>query len=435
MLIYMVFSILYLNNKVKYTYVPSIAFGIWLSLHYLAAVFFPSFIILLIYGFRKNKIQASLSVVIFAICFASGFLVTGLEFNELIKRFISPNESHWLPIITNNKNIIPVLSFSHLWNVINVHLLILPFGFIFLVAFLTIFIKNIEWKKPPVVFLSVIAFFSAAFILFFNSYLGLAKDWDVAALMGFPLLFLLIYLIITMFDVQLIKTTLLSMSYLCFCQSMVWVILNWNVNLSEHRNTRLDNEYLWEKDKLAIYNEELGAYFRNKGDLRMAAEKYIRGLKYAPNSERLILSLSNIYQKENDYAEAESLIDSAIKNGDNSRKMVIEFGVINMREGKYEQALKIFKEIIEKNPSDIEVLGNISLCYYSLKDYPESIDYSNLIIIQNPSFPLPYIGIGDCYLSMGDTITAKQNYLKANNMDKEQEYKYIIEERMKNIRN
>ena len=204
--------------------------------------------------------------------------------------------------------------------------------------------------------------------------------------------------------------------------------------ISEQRNTQLDNEYLWEKDKLAIYNEEMGIYYRGKGDLETAKDKYIKGLKYAPHSERLILSLSNIYQKENNPDQAEKLIDSSIKNGNTGRKMMIELGVIEMKKGEYNKAIQVFKNIMGTNQDDMEVLGNIASCYYSLKDYRTSMDYSNMVIKLNPSFPLPYIGIGDCYLLSGDTLKAKENYIRANELDKEHEYKEMIDNRLNSIR-
>jgi Tfp pilus assembly protein PilF len=431
MFTYLVFSILFLNDKLKNTFIPAIAFGIWLSLHYLAAVFLPSFIILLIYNFRKNKVQSVISFILFAICFVAVFIATGLEFSEMINRFISPNESHWLPLLTNSKDIIPALSFSHIWNVINAELLVLPFGLLCLTAFFVIFCKQIKWKDPSVIFLSVITLFSVIFIFLFNSYLGLAKDWDVAGLMSFPIIFFLVYLIITGFDSQTIKPVLISMSYLSFWHVMIWVILNWNINISEKRNTHLDNEYLWEKDKLGIYYEEMGIYYRNRGDFNAAIDKYTKGLQYTPLNERLILSLTGIYEKQNNLNEAEKLIDASVNNGLNDRKILSELGIIDMKLEKYDKAIQTFNLIISKSPGDIDALGNLSSCYFALKDYNKSLIYSNEVIKQAPNLPLPYIGIGDCYKSMGDTTLANINYDKAIWLDKDHIYKEIIEKRKK----
>lgn len=428
MLIYLVYSVLFFNNRIKFTFIPAIAFGIWLSLHYLAAVFFPSFIILLIYSFKKNKIQSGISLILFLVCFTAVFLATGLDFKEMVNRFISPNESHWLPLLTGD-SIIPALSFSHLWNVINAELLVLPFGFLSLLIFIIIYYKNINWKNPSVIFLSLITLCSLVFIFLFNSYLGLAKDWDVVGLMSFPVLFILIYLLLTQFDYHSIKPALISMSYLSFCQVMIWVILNRNVAISEQRNTHLDNEYLWEKDKLAIYYEEMGIYYRNRGDYATAVDKLSRGLQYTPSNERLILSLSNIYQKQNNLDKAEELIDGSVKNGIDDRKILTELGVIDMKLEKYDKAIQTFNMIIQRYPGDIDALGNISSCYFALKDYRKSINYSMEVIKQNPYLPLPYIGIGDCYKSMGDTLQANTNYNKAIELDKDHLYKEIIEKR------
>jgi len=221
------------------------------------------------------------------------------------------------------------------------------------------------------------------------------------------------------------------MSYMSFLQVMIWVIMNWNIKISEQRNTHLDNEYLWEKDKLGIYYEEMGIFYRNRGDFNTAIDKYTKGLQYTPLNKRLILSLTNIYEKQNNLNEAERLIDASVKNGLNDRKILSELGIIDMKLEKYDKAIQTFNNIISGYPGDIDALGNISSCYYALKDYKKSIGYSNEVLKLAPNLPLPYIGIGDCYKSMGDTARANINYDKALELDKDHIYLEIIEKRKK----
>ncbi len=435
MLLFLVFSILYFRNKINNSYISSLVFGFWLSLHYLAAVFFPSYIILLVYNFRKDKLKSILSLMLFLICFLLGFIYTGLDFNEMVQRFIAPNESHWLPLFSHGgSDIIPALSPSHLWDVLNSQFLVLPFGLLSLILFIVLLYKLIKWKDAGVLFLAVMSLCSVIFIFLFNSYMGLSRDWDVVALMSYPFLFFFIYVINNSFEHHSIKKLYSILAYIGLWQTMIWVFLNWNVEISEKRNTHLDNDRLWEKDKLAIYFEELGAYYRNKGDYSTAQEKYKQGLIYAPNSERLVLNLSSIYQKEANLKQAEILVNSSIKNGNKSRKIFFELGTIEINSGNYDKAIQIFENILMNSPDDFEALGNIATCYYFLKDYEKSIKYSNKVIRLVPDLPLPYIGLGDCYLSNGDTVKANSNYLKAKELDTDNRYKNKIDEELLKIR-
>jgi hypothetical protein len=367
MLLYSVLAIMYFGGKVKTTYFIAFVLGLWLSLHYLAAVFLPSFIFILAYRFRKNSFRSIISLLIFIASFMFFYYLTGLEFSEMVKRFMEPNTSHWLSFFSVVDGVNPVFSFYHFWDVINSQLLALPFGLFSLTVLVMLLYKRINFKDSSVVFMLLMCGGSVLFIFAFNSYYGLSRDWDVAALMSFPFVFTIVFILNKFFDVSKFKRVYIIASWIAFWQVMIWVFANTNTAAAERRNINLADERLWNKHRIALYYEELGAYYREKPDLNTSAEYYQKGLEIEPDRERLVTNLSYVYQKMKNYAGAENVLNDYINRGFKKRDIYFRLGIIQMEESKYKDAEENFQKILVGNPSDFEALGNISICYYLQK--------------------------------------------------------------------
>jgi Tfp pilus assembly protein PilF len=426
-LVYIVSSLFFIQKKLNNLFIVSASIGVWLALHYLAAVFIPSFLFLLYLQFRRDKLRAVISIIIFAASFYCMFLLTALDIVEMAKRFLSPNEPHWLPLINNGKGTIPVLSFTHLWDVLNSQLLVLPFGLISLILFIVIFYRKINFRDYSIIFLSAMAVCSAVFILIFNSHMGLSLDWDIIALMSFPFVFLFIVLVNKTEGMQNIKHVLQIIAWFSIWQTMIWIVLNTTTSYSVSRNTHLDNERLWEKNKLSVYYESMGAFYRNMNDLKSSEEQYKKSLQYSPGNERLILSLSGVYQKQDRLKDAKQLLETSIKDGIKSKKILSRIGVIEMMLQNYDNAIMYLEQAYQIEPNDYEIAGNLAVCYNQKKEFNKSIEYSNKVIQLVPEIPLAYISLGDSYLGLGDTLKSKSSYETAGVKDKDGKYKNLIE--------
>jgi Tfp pilus assembly protein PilF len=427
-LLYIVTSLFFIQEKSNNLFAVSVIIGVWLSIHYLAVVFIPSYLFLLYLQFRGNKSKAVIAILISALSFYGMFLLTGLDIVEMVKRFLAPNEPHWLPLIGNGKGTIPALSLIHLWDVLNSQILVLPFGIISLILFIILFFRKIDFSDYSVVFLCAMAVCSAGFILIFNSYMGLSLDWDVIALMSFPFVFLFVVLISKTESLINVKHALIVIAYFSVWQTMIWILLNTTNAYSIARNTHLENESLWEKNKLAIYFELLGAYYRNANDLKTSEEKFIKSVQYSPRNERLILSLAGVYQKEDKLNNAKQLLESSLKEGISTKKILSRLGVIDMKLQDYDNAILYLEQALQLDQSDFETAGNLAGCYNQKKEYNKSIEYSNKVIQLVPENPLAYISLGDSYLGLGDTAKAKTSYGTAKQKDREGKYKELIEQ-------
>jgi tetratricopeptide (TPR) repeat protein len=211
---------------------------------------------------------------------------------------------------------------------------------------------------------------------------------------------------------------------------MIWVFANTNTAAAERRNINLADERLWNKHRIALYYEELGAYYREKPDLNTSAEYYQKGLEIEPDRERLVTNLSYVYQKMKNYAGAENVLNDYINRGFKKRDIYFRLGIIQMEESKYKDAEENFQKILVGNPSDFEALGNISVCYYLQKNYSASIDFSKKLVGYYPENPKPYLSLGDAYLGAGDMTNALNNYNKAAELDNDKKYEIEINSRL-----
>jgi predicted negative regulator of RcsB-dependent stress response len=434
MFLYMILSVMYLGGKIKTTSSIALVFGVWLSLHYLAAVFLPSFVFILAYKFRKKMFASLISILIFIASFMAVYLLTGLDIEEMVKRFMEPNTSHWLPFFSSSDGVNPIFSVYHLWDVINSQLLALPFGLLTLAVLLILFRKTIDFKNPSVIFISLMCIGSFVFIFSFNSYLGLSRDWDVTALMSYPFLFFIILLINKFFDIAKVKRMYFIFAYIALWQVMIWVFANANVSIAEQRNTHLEDNRLWDKHRIALYYEEVGAYFRNKLDYDKAELYYEKGLKLEPDRERLITNLSYVYELQKKNEKAEKILEDYVEKGFGKKDIYFRLGVFQMASKKYEKAIENFKKILQTDPYDFETLGNISSCYYALKDYDKGIESSKMLVSLYPGMSKPYISLGDSYLGAGNNDSAMISYKKASELDTESKYKDEINKRIYSIK-
>ena len=434
MLLYMVLTVMYFEDRVKTPYFIALVLGIWLSLHYIAAVFLPSFIYILAYRFRKNILQSVISLLIFAASFMLFYYLTGLDFTEMVKRFVEPNTSHWLPLFTVKDGVNPVFSIYHFWDVINSQLLALPFGIFSLIILVLLLYKKINFKDSSVLFMLLMSAGSVLFIFAFNSYYGLSRDWDVAALMSYPFIFFIVLILNKFTDITKYKSTYLICSFIAFWTVMIWIFANTNISTAEKRNSNLADERLWNKHRIVLYYEELGAYYREKQDLKSAVKYFKKGLEIEPDRERLVTNLSYVYYKEKNYAEAEKILKDYVLKGYGKREILVRLGFIQMEERKYGEAIEDFKKVLDKNPSDFEALGNISVCYYMMKDYSSSINYSKKLISFYPENVKPYLSLGDAFLGTGDTVNALNSYNKAAELNKDSKFESEINSRIQHIK-
>lgn len=74
--------------------------------------------------------------------------------------------------------------------------------------------------------------------------------------------------------------------------------------------------------------------------------------------------------------------------------------------GRYRDAAEIFRLLIMLNSTEAKYLMGLAACYHMLKEYQSASSTYNLVSIIDPNNPIPFFHASDCYIQLGDKITA-----------------------------
>lgn len=74
--------------------------------------------------------------------------------------------------------------------------------------------------------------------------------------------------------------------------------------------------------------------------------------------------------------------------------------------GRYKDAAEIFKLLIMMNSTESKYVMGLAACYHMLKEYHSASSTYMLVSAIDTVNPLPYFHASDCYIQMGDPISA-----------------------------
>lgn len=74
--------------------------------------------------------------------------------------------------------------------------------------------------------------------------------------------------------------------------------------------------------------------------------------------------------------------------------------------GRYRDAGEIFRLLVMMNATEPKYLIGLAACYHMMKEYQSAGSTYNLTSIIDPENPVPYFHASDCYLQLGDKVSA-----------------------------
>lgn len=74
--------------------------------------------------------------------------------------------------------------------------------------------------------------------------------------------------------------------------------------------------------------------------------------------------------------------------------------------GKYKEASQLFRLLIMLNAQELKYSLGLAACFHMSKDYATAVDVYTTCGIIDPHNPVPHYHASDCYLQMGDKISA-----------------------------
>ncbi len=114
--------------------------------------------------------------------------------------------------------------------------------------------------------------------------------------------------------------------------------------------------------------------------------------------------------------EFEAIADKVLKKGANPRDalglndQMIE-GIYGQayrlyNTGKYKDACDLFRLLVMLNPTEQKYALGMAACYHMMKEYKAAADLYTVCSMLDPSSPVPHYHASDCYLQLGDKVSA-----------------------------
>jgi type III secretion system low calcium response chaperone LcrH/SycD len=74
--------------------------------------------------------------------------------------------------------------------------------------------------------------------------------------------------------------------------------------------------------------------------------------------------------------------------------------------GKYKDAIQLFRLLIMLNTTEPKYVIGLAACFHMQKEYKSAVDIYSMVSVIDPQSPLPFYHASDCYMQMGDPLSA-----------------------------
>lgn len=105
-------------------------------------------------------------------------------------------------------------------------------------------------------------------------------------------------------------------------------------------------------------------------------------------------------------AKKGSSIKDILGVSDDSAEAIYGQAYLLYTTGKYRDAAEIFKLLIMMNSIESKYVMGLAACYHMLKEYQSAASTYMLVSAVDGQNPLPYFHASDCYIQMGDKVSA-----------------------------
>lgn len=74
--------------------------------------------------------------------------------------------------------------------------------------------------------------------------------------------------------------------------------------------------------------------------------------------------------------------------------------------GKYRDAAQIFRLLLMLNATEVKYAMGLAACFHMLKEYTSAVGAYNMVTVIDPNNPVPFYHLSDCYIKLGDLLSA-----------------------------
>ncbi len=427
---YIYFSIRYIKGQTSLV-LPTLFLLIALLLHVQIVFFLISYLVLITahgYGarfFHKNK---GLSRGILGLIAIIGGVLFVWRYQN-----VPDFQFHFMPLI-NGRSPVPgytLLSISHLLDIVNEFLLIIPL--LPLLIFMGWQNRKAILKDGVDRFLSLFTLGGLILILIFDPKLGMGRDWDLFALTGFGTLLLLARMVILssrwkrFFPGAILFSAVLFLPYLATNLSYQPSLdyYKWLLNLDLARAkpgfTTLRDYYHNTGDSARVdsLQREIAANFPSAlmgpkaynlakagrfGEALAIIDSLFRIDPHAVESYNL---RGSVYLQMGNFERAIPDFEYAVRFGQYNVQALLNMAQAYQQAGRVDDVLKPLRQAQKLAPRSERMLIGLSSAFFARKQYDSALVYAEKTILESPSHFQAYLAAGLSAYNLRDYVKAK----------------------------
>ncbi len=382
-------------------------FSLSLCFHFIAILLLPSFLYVLVKNFKSIKWRKSLLFFVtpFLLTILMGFCA-GLSLRsffggifDILFDFVGKEAfSSYFKSIFNSRHFLDIINLLFF----NTPSILIFCGFCIWEGIG----KDSANKAHGKLFLFVMIPF-LLFVVFFNSPLGFARDWDLGCICIFWFsLFTVDRFVRTLCFHNRCSSLLLMISFISILLVLPW-FLN---NHSEQSSLKRFEDILKAHSRLsgtAYGYEALGRYYWDKKDFAMAAKYYSKAIESSPENWRFWTCAGLSYLYNNEPLKALANLRNARSLFQNDARIFAGLGTAYSILGMKDSALTSWERAFALDSSDLNILLNLAIANFYKCNYQRAVFLLKKTIGQQKFYDA-YILLFDVYYADKKLIEAKK---------------------------
>lgn len=380
-------------------------FAIMIGLHLGSLIFFPAPLILLTQSWRERKLQTGLMGAAGIAVSTLFFHWSGYSLEQFIRRMQAGVQIDMLPILSSPPGG-PYAMFSalHMIDWTNACLFLVSFGCFIAPVLVYVYVREIPWRTPLVIFLFTVSACGFAFTFIFNSALGMARDWDLLVTFMLPVNFFVVYLLLRYFRGSRESYQVLAVVVILNALRVAaWVGINADPDRHLQRAEILTEEGLSGTFPV-IYYEALGKVFWHRNDFQRSRIWYERYLTIDSLNPRILGNLAADYDKLQMRDKYFETLTRAARSGSKELAIYLNLGNELVRRGDTAAGVDMYRRTLAADSMTPEADANLALIYMSQHNYSLAAFHSARAIGLGMREPVLYRCAAFAYFANNDAV-------------------------------
>ena len=395
---------------------PAVVFALLLVTHVSSLLLFPSLAVLFLIALREGRLREAL---ISSACGAAALVLLLLVCGTTpigLWNILLMGRGSLLPVVPRDNYFVAFGLFSgwHLLNLLNAVLLLFPL-FPAIALFVLLEKSSSRFRiGPSGLFAVTFALCAGLWCVLFNFVLGMSRDWDVPApfFMGIAVLLTIAWYRAAPGSGETARVMVATL-LMTGLHSAGWIAVNAGTESSLRRAEMLPDGRQWARWSLAYTYEDLGSFFRKKGDFKKA-EYYTRAMATCDSTNgRRWTALGYLLDMEGKTGEAIDAYRTGIGHGATDKGSFHALALALYRSRRTDEAIDVYRDRLRIDPADTIAALNLGLFYQQARgDHARAVDCFLRALEIDPTLADAYRALGDSYRALGKDQEAAASYEK-----------------------